>query len=41
MGTPIDTSLLEVRGVSKTFDEVVRALDDVSITVYPNEIVGV
>jgi ribose transport system ATP-binding protein len=41
MGMPIDTSLLEVRGVSKTFDGVVRALDDVSITVYPNEIVGV
>jgi ribose transport system ATP-binding protein len=41
MATPVDTSLLEVRGVSKTFDEVVRALDDVSITVYPNEIVGV
>ncbi|GAB4534409.1 MAG: sugar ABC transporter ATP-binding protein [Anaerolineae bacterium] len=41
MGMPTDTSLLEVRGVSKTFDGVVRALDDVSITVYPNEIVGV
>ncbi len=41
MGTPMDTPLLEVKGVSKTFDEVVRALDDVSISVYPNEIVGV
>jgi ribose transport system ATP-binding protein len=41
MATPIDTPLLEVRGVSKTFDEVVHALDDVSISVYPNEIVGV
>ena len=41
MGTPKDASLLEVRGVSKTFDGVVRALDDVSISVYPNEIVGV
>jgi len=41
MGMPNDASLLEVRGVSKIFDGVVRALDDVSITVYPNEIVGV
>jgi ribose transport system ATP-binding protein len=41
MGTPRDTSLLEVKGVSKIFDGVVHALDDVSITVYPNEIVGV
>ena len=44
--TPIDTSirkvkLVEVKGVSKTFDGVVRALDDVSIAVRQNEIVGV
>jgi len=36
-GTPI----LNVRSVSKTFGGVVRALDDVSLEVYPNEIVGV
>ncbi len=41
MATPIDTPLLEVKGVSKTFDEVVHALADVSITVHQNEIVGV
>ena len=41
MGTPMDSALLEVKGVSKIFDGVVRALDDVSISVYPNEIVGV
>jgi ribose transport system ATP-binding protein len=41
VGMPTDASLLEVRGVSKIFDGVVRALDDVSISVYPNEIVGV
>ena len=41
MATPIDTPLLEVRGVSKVFDGVVHALDDVSITVHQNEIVGV
>ena len=44
--TPIDTSirkvkLVEVKGVSKTFDGVVRALNDVSIAVRQNEIVGV
>ncbi|MCS7241839.1 sugar ABC transporter ATP-binding protein [Candidatus Caldatribacterium sp.] len=33
--------VLEVRDVSKTFDGVVRALDSVSIAVYPGEIVGV
>ncbi|MFQ5972959.1 MAG: sugar ABC transporter ATP-binding protein [Alphaproteobacteria bacterium] len=33
--------LLEVRGGSKTFGGGVRALDDISITVHPNEIVGV
>jgi len=32
---------LEVKGVSKTFDGVVRALDDVTISVHQNEIVGV
>ena len=36
-----DTPLLEVKGVSKTFDEVVRALDDVSIAVREREIVSV
>jgi ribose transport system ATP-binding protein len=41
MATPIDTPLLEVRGVSKVFDGVVHALDKVSITVHQNEIVGV
>jgi len=41
MVTPMDASLLEVKGVSKTFDGVVRALDDVSIAVRQNEIVGV
>jgi len=41
MVTPMDTSLLEVKGVSKTFDGVVRALDDVSIAIRQNEIVGV
>ncbi len=41
MVTPMDASLLAVKGVSKTFDGVVRALDDVSIAVRPNEIVGV
>jgi len=44
--TPIDTSirkvkLVEVKGVSKTFDGVIRALDDVSIAVRQNEIVGI
>lgn len=37
----MDAALLEVKGVSKTFDGVVRALDDVSIAVRQNEIVGV
>lgn len=41
MVMPMDIPLLEVRGVSKTFNGVVRALDDVSIVVHPNEIVGV
>ncbi len=36
-GTPI----LRVKNVSKTFGGVVCALDDVSLEVYPNEIVGV
>lgn len=35
------TPVLEVRDVSKTFDSVVRALDNVSIAVYRGEIVGV
>jgi len=38
---PMDGSLLEVKGVSKTFDGVVHALDDVTIAVRQNEIVGV
>jgi ABC-type sugar transport system ATPase subunit len=33
--------LLEVRSVSKTFDGNVRALDEVSLTIHRNEIVGV
>ena len=33
--------VLEVQDVSKTFDGVVRALDGVSIAIYPGEIVGV
>jgi len=37
----MDASLLEVKGVSKTFDGVVHALDDVSIAVRQHEIVGV
>jgi len=41
MVTPAESALLEVKGISKTFDGVVRALDDVSIAVRPNEIVGV
>jgi ribose transport system ATP-binding protein len=36
-----DALLLEVKGISKTFDGVVRALDEVSIAVRQNEIVGV
>lgn len=39
--TPTDAPLLEVRGVSKAFDGVVRALDDVSVAVHQNEIVGI
>ncbi len=44
--TPIDNSimkvkLVEVKGVSKTFNGVVRALDEVSIAIRQNEIVGV
>jgi len=41
MVMPMDGSLLEVKGVSKTFDGVVHALDDVTIAVRQNEIVGV
>jgi len=40
MVTPMD-AILEIKGVSKTFDGVVHALDDVSIAVRQNEIVGV
>ena len=41
MAKQTDYSLIEVKGVSKTFDGIVHALDDVSITVRKNEIVGV
>ena len=41
MMMPMDDSLLEVKGVSKTFNGVVRALEEVSIAVRKNEIVGV
>jgi len=41
MAMPTDTPFLEVKGVSKTFDGVVRALDGVSIAAHQNEIVGV
>ncbi len=34
-------SLLAVKGVSKTFDGVVKALDNVDLIIYPKEIVGV
>ena len=37
----MDDILLEVKGVSKTFGGVVRALDDISLAARPNEIVGV
>ena len=37
----MDDSLLEVQGVSKTFDGAVRALDGISLRARPNEIVGV
>lgn len=37
----MDVILLEVKGVSKTFGGLVRALDEVSIKVCQNEIVGV
>lgn len=36
-----DTPILNVKNVSKTFGGIVRALDDVSLKVYPKEIVGV
>ncbi len=41
MVTPIDVPLLEVKEVSKTFDGVVHALNDVNIALRQNEIVGV
>jgi len=41
MAMPMDTPFLEVKGVSKAFDGVVRALDDVNVEVRRNEIVGV
>lgn len=37
----IDASIVEIKGVSKTFDGVVHALDDVSMVIRKNEIVGV
>lgn len=36
-----EAPLIEVKGVHKTFDRVVHALNDVSIKAYKNEIVGV
>ncbi|MEC9490576.1 MAG: sugar ABC transporter ATP-binding protein [Halanaerobiales bacterium] len=41
MGTKKNNSLLEIRGVTKTFGGVVKALNDVNITIEKNEIVGV
>ena len=41
MGIAMDDSLLEVKGVCKTFDGVVRALDGISLAARRNEIVGV
>jgi ribose transport system ATP-binding protein len=41
MSIQADTPIVSVRNVSKTFAGVVRALDDVTLDVYPNEIVGV
>jgi ribose transport system ATP-binding protein len=41
MVMPMDDGLLEVKGVFKTFDRVVHALNDVSIEARENEIVGV
>jgi len=41
MGIAMDDSLLEVKGVSKTFGGVVHALDDISLAARRNEIVGV
>jgi ribose transport system ATP-binding protein len=37
----VDTSILEIKGVSKTFNGVVHALDNVSISIGKNEIIGV
>ncbi|RLI33694.1 sugar ABC transporter ATP-binding protein [Candidatus Bathyarchaeota archaeon] len=37
----MEVKLVEVKGVSKTFNGVVRALDEVSIAIRQNEIVGV
>jgi len=37
----VEVKLVEVKGVSKTFNGVVRALDEVSIAIRQNEIVGV
>jgi len=35
------TPVVELKGISKTFGGVVRALSDVNIAIYPNEVVGV
>ncbi|NSW76615.1 MAG: sugar ABC transporter ATP-binding protein [Candidatus Atribacteria bacterium] len=35
------TPVIELKGITKTFGGVVRALNDVSIAIYPNEVVGV
>lgn len=37
----VDTSIMEIKGVSKTFNGVVHALDNVSISIGKNEIIGV
>lgn len=37
----IDDPIVEIKGVSKTFNGVVHALDNVSIAIGKNEIIGV
>ena len=37
----MNDSIMEIKGVSKTFDGIVHALDDVSIAISKNEIVGI
>jgi len=38
---PMDGPIIEIKNVTKTFGGVVRALDDISIAIYKNEIVGI